>query len=64
MQLPWLEEIAYWGVAGGDCRVPTPLSWSVSTRLVSLEPPVFVMLIVYVISAPEATGLGDAISSR
>ena len=61
MQVPCVDVTAYCGVAGGDWRVPTPLSWSVNTRLVSFDPPVLTMVIVYVISAPDATGLGDAV---
>ncbi len=46
VQVPWLEVMAYCGVAGGDWRVPTPLSWSDRTRLVSLAPPVLAIVIV------------------
>jgi hypothetical protein len=39
-----------------------PLIWSVMTTLVILAPPVFVISTVYVSSAPDATGFGDAVT--
>src|SRR5262245_10707079 len=58
---PWVLVIVSWGRPGGLWIVPTPLTWSFMTTLSTFAPPVFLMSIVYVSRAPDATGLGFAV---
>ena len=63
---PWVQAplelvIVSWGRAGGLWMTPTPLTWSVMTTLSTLALPRLVTTMVYVSSAPEATGFALAV---